>query len=80
MNQINNLLAIASDEDLSDSFQFYNDIFMAININMQLVDTNALKNISTYICDMNSEEYLEYLDEIEQLQISGLEFRHFFAK
>ena len=80
MRQIDKLLNTATDSDLAESVDFYNGVFSIININMQLVDTNALKNIKTYICDMSHREYEEYLYEIEQLEISGLEFRHFFAK
>lgn len=78
LSQTRRLLANASRKDFSASYDFYDRMMRQIDENIWMVDYRNFGTVKKYICEMNEVEYFDYLNYLEELQMSGLNKHDFF--
>ena len=75
--QLDYLLNHCSNDDLGESFEFYNNLFRNLFVNMYISDSGLLGN-TKYIHEMSDEEFHEYNENLMHLLISGMDISNFF--
>ena len=80
IKQLQKLLSIANDDELSDSYIFYNSLFRNLNVNIVIVNSNMFDGINKHICDMDEQEYLEYDDKLKKFENFRFTYFWIFCK
>lgn len=78
-SKIRELLANGSMKDFSASFDFYDRMIRSLHRNIIIVDHNNFRDEARkFICDMNDQEYKDYLEYLDHLAIAGLNLEEYF--